>query len=149
MGYLQFNLSDFMQYFRHRDFLPSMALSVLYLTVLSFAGQMVTYLLSVGFNSTEIAIIRTVSVVFEVSATWLGPVLMRKVGVIRAGLWSISWQMFCISTAVILFLMVQQPIFAASGLVIGVIGSRAGLWVFDLCVQNIVQEVCVLPLRKP
>jgi solute carrier family 40 (iron-regulated transporter), member 1 len=130
-----------MLYLRHRDLLPSMALSLLYFTVLSFGGQMVTYLLSVGYNSTQIGIIRTVSVVAEVSATWLGPVLMRRVGVIRAGLWSISWQLLCIAAAVTLFLAARQPIIAASGLITGVIGSRVGLWIFDLCVQNIVQEV--------
>ncbi len=143
MAYVRSSLSSFMLYFRHRNFLPSMALSVLYLTVLSFAGQMVTYLLSVGYSSTQIGVIRTVSVAFEISATWLGPVLMKRVGVIRAGLWSISWQTFCIATAVSLFLMVPQPFIAASGLITGVIGSRIGLWMFDLCVQNIIQEVCV------
>ena len=134
-----------MLYFHHRDFLPSMALSCLYLTVLSFAGQMVTYLLSVGFTSIHIGIARTVSVAFEISATWLGPFLMKRIGVVRAGLWSISWQIFCITAAVTLFLMIQQPFTAAVVLIAGVVGSRVGLWVFDLCVQNIVQEVSVLP----
>lgn len=134
------NLSNFLLYFRHRAFLPSIALSLLYFTVLSFAGQMVTYLLSVGYNSTQIGSIRTVSVAFEVSATWLGPMLMARIGVIRAGLWSISWQILCIMTAVVLFLAVQQPFVAAFGLITGVVGSRLGLWVFDLCVQNIIQE---------
>lgn len=143
-AYFRSILSSFRMYYRHRDFLPSMALSLLYLTVLSFAGQMVTYLLSVGYNSTQIGLIRTVSVAFEISATWLGPVLMLKLGVIRAGLWSISWQIFSISAAVALFLMVEQSFIAASGLIIGVISSRLGLWIFDLCVQSIVQEVCVL-----
>ena len=123
-----------------------MALSCLYLTVLSFAGQMVTYLLSVGFTSTEIGVIRTVSVAFEISATWLGPFLMTRIGVVRAGLWSISWQMFCIAAAVGLFVMIQPPFAAAAGLIVGVVGSRVGLWVFDLCVQNIVQEVSVSPV---
>lgn len=118
-----------------------MALSVLYCTVFSFAGQMVTYLLSVGYSSTQIGLIRTASVAFEISATWLGPLLMMRVGVIRAGLWSISCQILCIATAVGLFLMVPQPLIAASGLIAGVVGSRVGLWVFDLCVQNIIQEV--------
>jgi solute carrier family 40 (iron-regulated transporter), member 1 len=144
VAYFGSNLSDVKLYFRHRDFLPSMALSLLYLTVLSFAGQMVTYLSAVGYSSTQIGLIRTVSVVFEISATWLGPILMMRVGVIRAGLWSISWQLFCIAAAVALFWTVEKPFIAASGLIIGVVGSRVGLWVFDLCVQEIVQEVSIL-----
>lgn len=118
-----------------------MALSLLYFTVLSFAGQMVTYLLSVGYNSTQIGFIRTVSVAFEISATLLGPILMARIGVVRAGLWSISSQILCIAIAVALFLMVRPPFVAALGLIAGVIGSRVGLWVFDLCVQNVIQEV--------
>lgn len=136
--------SDFMQYFRHRDFLPSMALSFLYLTVLSFSGQMVTFLLSVGYTSTQVGLLRTVSVALEISATWLGPALMRRVGVVRAGLWSISWQISCISTAVAFFMMLHKPFNAASGLIAGVIGSRVGLWMFDLCIQTIIQEVRAL-----
>lgn len=63
---------------------------------------------------------------------------------VRAGLWSIGWQISCISTAIALFMMVQNPFNAASGLNTGVIGSRIGLWMFDLCVQNIVQDVRAL-----
>ena len=92
---------------------------------------------------------RTVSVVFEISATWLAPVIITRIGVVRAGLWSISWQIFCITTAVSLFLMIQKPSVAAAGLITGVVGSRVGLWVFDLCVQSIVQEVCALSLKTP
>lgn len=57
--------SGFLQYFRHRDFLPSVALSFLYPTVLSFSGQMVTYLLSVGYTSMQIGLLRVISVVLE------------------------------------------------------------------------------------
>lgn len=35
-------------YLHHRAFLPSFALCLLHLTVLSMSGQMVTYLLSTG-----------------------------------------------------------------------------------------------------
>jgi iron-regulated transporter 1 len=45
---------DFGLYVHHPAFLPSLAGALLYLTVLSFAGQMVTYLLSAGYNATQI-----------------------------------------------------------------------------------------------
>jgi solute carrier family 40 (iron-regulated transporter), member 1 len=51
---------DFGLYFKHPAFLPSFAGALLYLTVLSFAGQMVTYLVAAGYSSTHIGIARTV-----------------------------------------------------------------------------------------
>jgi iron-regulated transporter 1 len=118
----QKNLEGFRSYFHHLMFLPSFAGALLYLTVLSFSGQMVTWLLASGYDSTEISVARALSVIFEVLATWVAPWLMGKVGPVRAGIWLANWQI-------------------ASGLVGGTILSRVGLRGFDLCVQIIVQEV--------
>ena len=52
-------------YMRHPVFLPSMALCLLYFTVLSFSGQMVTYLLSVGLSSAQIGTLRALSTAVE------------------------------------------------------------------------------------
>ncbi|OAQ58763.2 iron-regulated transporter [Pochonia chlamydosporia 170] len=133
---------DFYFYFNHRAFLPSIAGAVLYLTVLSFAGQMVTYLLSIGYSSTQIGIARTLSVVFEVLATWVAPSLMGRIGVIRAGLWLSTWQITMLITGISVFWIFEaNSLISASGLVGGTILSRLGLRGFDLCVQFIVQEV--------
>ena len=129
-------------YFHYEVLLPSLALSITHLTVLSFSGQMITYLLYVGFSSTSIGLMRTVSVALEVSATWLAPWAMDKVGPLRTGLWSINWQIFFLICAVVVFWIAQSPLVAALGLVIGVVLSRIGLWGFDLSVQILVQEVC-------
>jgi iron-regulated transporter 1 len=131
-------------YCRHRSFLPSFAGALLYLTVLSFAGHMVTYLLSMGYTSFDVSIARTVSVAFEISATWLGPLMMARIGPIRSGIWFISWQMCCLTGAVAVLWFINSRTLAAAGLTIGTILSRVGLWGFDLSVQAIVQEV-----RKP
>jgi len=128
-------------YFHHRSFLPSFALSLLYLTVLSFGGQMVTYLLSTGYTSTHIGIVRTISVMFEISATWIAPKAMSRIGPVRAGIWFLNYQMTCLGVAVGLFWSLRSSLMAALCLVIGVILSRVGLWGFDLSVQVIVQEV--------
>lgn len=134
--------TDFNMYFHHRAFLPSIAGALLYLTVLNFAGQMVTYLLSAGYTATQIGIARTLSVAFEVLATWVAPWLMGKIGPIRAGLWFSSWQTMMLVAAVAVFLMFHDDkLVSASGLVGGTILSRVGLRGFDLCTQLIVQEV--------
>ena len=64
---------DFGLYFKHPAFLPSFSGALLYLTVLSFAGQMVTYLVSAGYSSMHIGIARALSVASEVLATWVAP----------------------------------------------------------------------------
>ncbi|KAJ5604584.1 iron-regulated transporter [Penicillium lagena] len=134
-------LEDITAYFHHRVVLPSFAGTLLYLTVLSFAGQMVTWLLSAGYDSTQIAIARTLSVTFEVLATWVAPWLMGKIGPVRAGIWLANWQITCLSSGIVIFWRFSNyPLISASGLVGGTILSRVGLRGFDLCVQILVQE---------
>lgn len=138
--------TDFAFYFNHRAFLPSFAGAILYLTVLSFAGQMVTYLLSAGYSSTQIGFARTLSVVFEVLATWLAPWLMGRIGVVRAGLWLSTSQVITLAVGFSVFWVFEdKSLLSASGLVVGTILSRLGLRGFDLCIQLIVQEVRLRP----
>lgn len=133
-------------YFRHPAFLASFALSLLYFTVLSFSGQMITYLISVGYSSWYVGIARVGSSIFEISATWAAPFLMKKIGVIRAGIWSLAWQMACLAGALGWYFsnydgMGTNSLFSATGLAVGVALSRIGLWGYDLSAQNIIQDV--------
>lgn len=149
-------------YFTHRAFLPSFSLSLLYLTVLSFSGQMITYLISVGYTPFHVGLVRTVSTMFELSATWVAPRLIKKIGDIRAGIWSLSWQMVWLAGGVALLFAdvgdvgdeknwwkfpagMSKEMVSATGLAVGVALSRVGLWAYDLCAQNIIQEVCLFP----
>jgi solute carrier family 40 (iron-regulated transporter), member 1 len=144
------SVQDFGLYFRHRAFLPSFAGALLYLTVLSFAGQMVTYLLSAGYTSTQIGLVRTLSVGFEVLATWFAPWLMGKIGPVRAGLWLASWQITCLVTGIAVFwALTELPFASATGLVGGTILSRVGLRGLDLCIQIIIQEVSICRTLSP
>ncbi|KZL64931.1 iron transporter [Colletotrichum incanum] len=133
--------SDFEFYFSHHAFLPSFAGSLLYLTVLSFAGQMVTYLVASGYTTTYIGIARTISVVFEVMATWVAPWLIGQIGPVRAGLWLSNCQVLpLIGGLVIFWAFMPNPLISATSLVAGTVVSRLGLRGFDLCTQIIVQE---------
>jgi iron-regulated transporter 1 len=139
-------------YFGHPAVIPSLSLSLLYLTVLSFNGQMLAYLLASNINLWQVGIIRGVSTIFELSATWIAPRLMKRIGVIRTGLWSISWQMAWLAGAVSWFFYyygrgyLPTDLLPAAGLTVAVAFSRIGLWGFDLSAQNIVQDVCSPPL---
>lgn len=137
------NVRPWKDYFQNPAFLASFSLSLLYLTVLSFASQMTTYLLTLGYTSTHVSIMRLVAVVLELSATCAAPLLMSKIGAVRSGLWFINEQLFSIMLAISFFAaMTSQTHLKLAGLalVAGVALSRLGLWGFDLCVQYLVQE---------
>ncbi|RMZ92510.1 hypothetical protein DV736_g253, partial [Chaetothyriales sp. CBS 134916] len=138
-------------YLRHRAFRPSFAGALLYFTVLSFSGQMITYLLASGLSSLHVAVSRTMSVVLELSATWLAPLLMSRMGPIRSAIWFLNWQLLCLSAGVALFWWWSPattiPVDASISLVAATILSRIGLWGFDLSTQVIVQEEVEPPHR--
>lgn len=132
-------------YINSPAFLPSLSLSMLFLTVLSFAGQMITYLAALPspqLTSTHIGMIRTLATICEISATFITPVLISKLGSIRAGIWSLSWQCMCLTpgVAVLWTESVVPTNFSAFILIASVILSRAGLWSFDLVAQLQVQN---------
>ncbi|KAL6244568.1 hypothetical protein RBB50_008810 [Rhinocladiella similis] len=132
-------------YVRQTAFLPSLALSILYLTVLSFSGQMTTYLLALPspkITSTTVGLLRTASALSEISSTFLAPRVMSRIGPVRAGIWFLSWQMIWLTCAVgVLWMGVSgSPYIITAVFIAGVIMSRLGLWSFDLCAQLIIQE---------
>ncbi|KAL1599433.1 hypothetical protein SLS59_006451 [Nothophoma quercina] len=137
------NIRPWKDYFQNPAFLASFSLSLLYLTVLSFASQMTTYLLTLGFTSTHVSLMRLVAVILELSATCAAPLLMNRIGAVRSGLWFVNEQLFSIMAAVAFFAATTSQThlkLAGLALVAGVALSRLGLWGFDLCVQYLVQE---------
>lgn len=136
-------------YFKHPVFLPSISLAILYLTVLSFSGQMIAFLVFSGYTSIHVGIARTVSTVFELSATWIAPRVMKRIGAVRGGVWFLLWQMLWLAGSVTWFIVDENngkhTILVTSGLVGGVVLSRIGLWGYDLCAQMIIQDVRLLP----
>ncbi|KAL4974719.1 Ferroporti-1 [Aspergillus desertorum] len=129
------------EYVRQPVFLASFALSLLYLTVLSFGPTMVTFLLHSGFSSLQVSTMRIGAVLAEISGTWVAPFLMDRIGPIRSGLWFLNWQFGTLAAAVAAFAFASDaPRLVANCLIAGVALSRLGLWGFDLSVQFLVQE---------
>lgn len=140
--YLHETVAPWREYVANPVFLASFALSLLYLTVLSFGATMVTYLLHAGFTSLQVSGMRIGSVAAELSGTWATPVIMKRIGPIRSGLWFLNWQLCCVAAAAALFFFLDlNSRLAAGSLIIGVALSRIGLWGFDLSVQFLVQDV--------
>lgn len=146
-GLLPFKSIPF--YFKHSVFLPSISLATLYLTVLSFSGQMIAFLVFSGYTSIHVGIVRTISVVFELSATWIAPRVMKMIGAVRGGVWFLLWQMLWLAGSVAWLIVDKNSgkgtILVTSGFVGGVILSRIGLWGYDLCAQMIIQDVSLPP----
>ncbi|KAK6443395.1 hypothetical protein LTR95_000221 [Oleoguttula sp. CCFEE 5521] len=130
------------KYVQHSAFLPSLSLALLYLTVLSFSGQFITYLLASGFSSTRVALLRAIAAVFELSATWAAPFIARRIGAVRTGLWSLNAQLAFITGAWICLWFTPGATLrlATIGLITCTILSRTGLWGFDLSAQLIIQD---------
>jgi iron-regulated transporter 1 len=132
-----------LRYVCHPAFLPSFALALLYLTVLSFSGQLITYLLAQDLSSASVALLRGVAALFELSATWLGPWLHKRIGAVRSGIWFLNAELFFVAVACgILWLPDEKKskIIVTLTLVTMVILSRTGLWGFDLSAQLIIQD---------
>ncbi|KAJ6071508.1 hypothetical protein N7499_009522 [Penicillium canescens] len=133
--------SPWKEYTTSPVFLASFALSLLYLTVLSFGATMVTYLLHTGFTSLQVSYMRIGSVAAELSGTWTAPMIMNRIGPIRSGLWFLNWQFVCVAAAAAAFVGWDSDSRVVAGtLIVGVAMSRVGLWGFDLSVQFLVQE---------
>ncbi|KAL4771882.1 Ferroporti-1 [Aspergillus nidulans var. acristatus] len=134
-------VASWLEYVRQSVFLASFALSLLYLTVLSFGPTMVTFLLHSGFSSLDVSAMRIGAVLTEISGTWMAPFLMDRIGPIRSGLWFLNWQFGTLAAAVAAFAFASdKPRLVAGCLITGVALSRLGLWGFDLSVQFLVQE---------
>jgi iron-regulated transporter 1 len=133
--------SPWREYVASPVFLASFALSLLYLTVLSFGTTMVTYLLHTGFDPLQVSCMRIGAVLAELSGTWAAPFIMGRIGPIRSGLWFLNWQLGCLATAAVAFALYDSNSrLVAVSLILGVALSRIGLWGFDLSVQFLVQE---------
>ena len=126
-------------YVKHAAFLPSLAYAFLHLTVLSFSGRMIAFLLAKNYGSLNVGLARSVSTVAELSATWIAPRITKSLGVVGCGAFSISWQTVSLTAGVSCFLFAGD--WALTGLICGVVLSRIGLWGVDLSVMNIVQDV--------
>ncbi|KAF4421062.1 Solute carrier family 40 member 1 [Fusarium acutatum] len=132
---MQKTFSDLRLYFTHPAFAPSFSIALLYCTVLSFGGVMVTYLLASGYTSAQIAAMRTVSVTLEVLATWIGPCLMKRIGPVRAGLWFLSWELGCLAIGVSIFWRYADNVLEVEAEKRGAFSAVEASWqnVFEMC----------------
>ncbi|KAF9114849.1 hypothetical protein BGX27_009597 [Mortierella sp. AM989] len=128
------------EYVQHKTFLMTLSLGILYVNVLSFGGTMTSYLVMIGYDSGLLGIMKAVSGIVGVAGTYAMPLLSRKIGNVRTGLWSI-WQLALTLALVTIALTNKLDHTVTSILVFGGMAlSRLGLWMFDIAESLILQE---------
>lgn len=134
-------ISPFVFYFSHPLGLASFSLACLYMTVLSFGPQMVSFLLFQGTKPSQIGNLRTISTICELATTFFAPWLMSHTGPSVSGLFFVNFQAICLALG-LGFAWSKLGIDPAGALYLvgGVILSRIGLWGFDLSTQVLIQE---------
>ncbi|KAG2216588.1 hypothetical protein INT45_004509 [Circinella minor] len=137
----QNNTSDgvsLMEYIQHDIFLPSFALSLLYLTVLSFGGIMVTYLKLEGYDDITLGVLRAVAGFMGIGATYILPILSQRIGMIRTGLWALWFECICLIPVILSF--VKTIPYGSILLFGGMSLSRIGLWLYDMAETILLQQ---------
>ncbi|BGP38845.1 hypothetical protein JCM10449v2_002783 [Rhodotorula kratochvilovae] len=137
---------DWLAFVRAPVFFSSLAISLLYLTVLSFEGSMLAYLKSHSYDDAFVAGMRGIGVVTGLMGTMVMPLLEKRIGLVRAGTWSIFSEVVTLIPAVLAFFVgappdgKRGPTWNDALLFAGMAVSRIGLWSFDLCQLKELQE---------
>ncbi|KAI9057750.1 hypothetical protein FKP32DRAFT_1583054 [Trametes sanguinea] len=139
LGRMKATLRDWREFAQYPIFLSSIAISCLYLTVLSFDGTMLSYLKALAYSDPFLAGMRGLNVVAGLMGTLAMPFLEKRLGLVRAGNWSIWSEVICLLPVLITFYVgapsdgTRGPTWNAALLFGGMMLSRIGLWAFDLC----------------
>ena len=101
-------------YFRQSVARPGLALASLYFTVISFGAITTGYAYTQCLNESILSIVRGVGSLFGVFATFIYPRLRNAVGVVRCGLFSMSFQFSCLLLCVAAVFAPGSPFFLLS-----------------------------------
>ena len=120
------------------------AYCLLYFTVLSPGGPMITWLTTVGVPTTDISIATATSQAFGFAGTVLAPRLISRLGVSPAARVAQALQIAPLLALAAVVHRCSEGAQALEGAAMWVVlaclsSSRLGLWTFDLCERHIVQ----------
>nr|XP_019010099.1 uncharacterized protein I206_04567 [Kwoniella pini CBS 10737]OCF48880.1 hypothetical protein I206_04567 [Kwoniella pini CBS 10737] len=137
---LQSEKDDWLEFIRLPIFFSSTSMALIHLTTLSYDGTFISYIKAArGWDDTIIASMRGLCLMTGLIGTAVMPLLERKVGLERAGAWSIWFEVGCLApVALALFYGTGRygehgPVWNSVILFGGIAISRIGLWSFDLC----------------
>lgn len=123
------------------------SLSLLYLNVvLTFGGIMTAYLVWLGMGMGTIGSWRGVSSAAGLAGTVVYHLMATRMGLVDVGMMSVTFQFLCLS-ACYASLFMDNISASFIPLIAGVCLSRAGLWVFDITVTQLMQQHIPAPIR--
>ncbi|KAF8964558.1 polyketide synthase [Flammula alnicola] len=132
--------------FIHSPVFPSsLSISLLYFTTLSFDGSMISWLKTNTYSDALISGMRGIAVCTGLVGTAIMPVLEKKIGLARAGSWSIWSEVLSLMPVLVSFYVgsrqgAKAPPWNQALLFSGMAVSRIGLWSFDLCQLKLLQR---------
>ncbi|KAG2382002.1 hypothetical protein C9374_005794 [Naegleria lovaniensis] len=132
-------------YIQQKVLLSSLAFVLLFITVLTHGGLLLSYLKSHNIHSAVLGVFQALSAISGLSSTFLGPFLIRRYKVFKGGLISIYLQFWCLVVGVAFFIgfhfFTEKLSFAVYLFLICVVFSRLGLYSFDLAEIQIMQQL--------
>ncbi|CAO3570518.1 unnamed protein product [Mortierella alpina] len=131
-------VSSFQEYTHHIVFLASLSYAIIYINMMSVSGTMIGYLQWRGFTAGSIALLKGVCTASELVGTIAMPILVRYVGLVRGGAWSVWLEVATLTPVLFSIYSDRLPvqIFIFAGMAV----SRIGVWSFDLVITQIMQE---------
>jgi iron-regulated transporter 1 len=91
-------------------FPSSLAISLLFFTVLSFDGVLLSYLLTHNWSNAFLSGMRGLSVIAGLAGTVVMPMAEKRIGLIRTGSWSIISQLICLAPVTLSFFINPAPV---------------------------------------
>jgi iron-regulated transporter 1 len=133
-------------YSRHIVLPISVSYAMLYLSVLSLGGIMITYIRTLGVADLWLAVARGGGALVAIGSTFAVPWMINNWGLAKAGKVAIWSQVACLAPLVALFVFVPSQSSQKHGGFIIVIflclaASRFGLWGFDLAQTQLMQQL--------
>lgn len=126
-------------YFQQPIAAGGLALSLLYLNILSFGSIMTAYLVFRGVRMDVIGTLRGISCAIGLLGTVAFHFSAARMSLEATGLWAIVFQFTCLSLSYY-SLYVTDNYWSLFMLISGVCASRIGLWVFDISISQLMQE---------
>jgi iron-regulated transporter 1 len=141
-------LSGWGTYMRQPVLLPAVALAMLYFTVLSLGFLMTAFVKRMGLSELSVSLFRAAGALTGILATYTWPWLHSRLGILPAGAVGIGCQLLCLLPGVLPVLSYQAggrgggaaPAALLYVMMAGLAASRTGLWTFDLCVSQLLQD---------
>ena len=117
-----------------------------YLNILTFGSIMTAYLVFRGVRMDVIGTLRGISCAIGLLGTVAFHFSAARISLEATGLWAIILQFICLSVSYY-SLFVTDNYWSLFMLISGVCASRIGLWVFDISISQLMQEMVAEEVR--